>query len=611
MIRFERAAVVLLALAWWPACVAVAQEAAPPATDAEPAAAEAPPDSLANTQEQIRRRFKRFEETLLKLSANLRKTDPDRATLLDRARGRINEERFDGEMLDLAKLLASRPLGDSVIEREEELVNRLQTLLELLQSEDRQKEIAREKERIADLVKDVNKLIGEQRGARQATESPASKANPSKAADAQSKVAKKTDDLLKKIDGQDAERNAENAAKNGEPKPAKDPAKPEGEPKAGDKPDGMPKDGDKPAGDKPPKEGDSPPQEGMPEKSDANPSESNPAESNPSPSKPSPAKPSQSKPPKGKPSPGQPMPGQPSDMPPSQGETPESETSESPPEEQPAEQSTPGRKDLEEAKKEMEKAVEDLKNEQRQAAGEKQDEALRKLIAAKEKLEEILRQLREEEKGRTLAALEARFQRMLALQLKIYDGTVRLGKVAAADREPRHRAMAQDLAGQQDEVEQDAAQTMNLLREEGSAVAFPEAVQQIREDMRIVSRRLADEEAGDLTQAIEKDIIDALEEMIAALQQEMQKLEDKKNQPKDQQSAQQQEREKSLVDAIAELKMLRSLQLRVNNRTKRLADGLEGEEAKDAEKIDQLRNLAERQSRIQRATHDLATGRNK
>jgi hypothetical protein len=57
--------------------------------------------------------------------------------------------------------------------------------------------------------------------------------------------------------------------------------------------------------------------------------------------------------------------------------------------------------------------------------------------------------------------------------------------------------------------------------------------------------------------------------------------------------------------------MLRSLQLRVNNRTKRLADGLEGEEAKDAEKIDQLRNLAERQSRIQRATHDLATGRNK
>lgn len=590
MIGFGRACLLLFGLWFGSGSLALAQDpsaqesSTQEASPAEGPSTDAQPESLANTQEQIRRRFKRFEETLLKLSASLRKTDPDRATLLDRARGRINEERFDGEMIDLAKLLASRPLGDSVIEREEELVTRLQSLLELLQSEDRQKEIAREKERIADLIKDVNKLIGEQRGARQATES-ASKGSTEKAADAQSKVAKKTDDLLKKIDGQDADKKAENASK-------------EGDRKSSD-----------------PKEGDKPPTEDMPPTPDAGkpneskPNESKPSESKPGESQPSESKPSKSKPSPSKPSPSQPMPGQPSESPPQDGETTESESPESPPQEQPQDQSTPGRKDLEQAKQEMEKAVEDLKKEQKKAAGDKQDEALRKLIAAKEKLEEILRQLREEEKGRMLAALEARFQRMLALQLKVYDGTVRLGKVAAADREPRHRAMARDLAGQQDEVEQDAAQTMNLLREEGSAVAFPEAVQQIREDMRLVSRRLADEEAGDLTQAIEKDIIDALEEMIAALQQEMQKMEDQKNQS--QQSQQNQQREKGLVDAIAELKMLRSLQQRVNTRTKRLAEGLEGEEAKEAEKIDQLRNLAERQARIQRATHDLATGRNK
>jgi hypothetical protein len=610
MIGFGRACLFLLALLVCGAPYSVAQEAAP--TDQESApAVEGQPESLANTQEQIRRRFKRFEETLLKLSASLRKTDPDRATLLDRARGRINEERFDGEMIDLAKLLASRPLGDSVIEREEELVSRLQSLLELLQSEDRQKEIAREKERIADLIKDVNKLIGEQRGARQATES-APKGSTEKAADAQSKVAKKTDDLLKKIDGQDAEKQAENASKEADRKP-NDPKA--GEPKEGE----SSRDGDKPpSDDMPPKPDEGKPSESKPSESkpgeskpsESKPSESEPSESKPSESKPSESKPSESKPSQSKPSQSKPMPGQPSDSPPPEGQSPESESPESPPQEQPQDQSTPGRKDLEQAKKEMEKAVEDLKKEQKKAAGDKQDEALRKLIAAKEKLEEILRQLREEEKGRMLAALEARFQRMLALQLKVYDGTVRLGKVATADREPRHRAMAQDLAGQQDEVEQDAAQTMNLLREEGSAVAFPEAVQQIREDMRIVSRRLADEEAGDLTQAIEKDIIEALEEMIAALQREMQKMEDQKNQSQQGQQNQQ-EQDKALVDSIAELKMLRSLQQRVNNRTKRLAEGLEGEEAKEAEKIDQLRNLAERQSRIQRATHDLATGRNK
>jgi hypothetical protein len=562
--------------------------------------------SLAAQQEQVRRRFKRFEETLLKLSTSLRKTDPDRAVMLDRAKGKINEERFDTEMLDLGKLLGSKPLGDSVLERQDELITRLQTLLELLQSEDRQKEIAKEKERIADLIKDVNKLIGEQKGARQLSEGGPT----DKARDAQEKVAKKTGDVLKKIDGQDAEKKAAKEAeekegqetKPGEPmddKPAEgDPnaaeSKPgdpkegkpsEGKPNEGKPNDGKPKDGKKPEpGDKP----------GEPkEPSESSPSEAEPSESEPSESKP--AKPSASKPSK-----------------PSQGGQSSPPMGESEPGEQPegeSEQSeqTPGREQLEEARQEMEKAIEDLQQKQPQKAGEKQDEALRKLIAAKEKLEEILRQLREEERGRRLAALEARFQRMLAMELKVYDGTVRLGKIPTEVREPRHRALARDLASQQDEVDLEASKTLNLLREEGTAVAFKEAVEQMREDMRLASKRLAQEDAGDLTQAVEKDIIDALQEMIAALQKEMEKQEQQKPQEGQQPS---QPQEPGLLDKIAELKMLKSLQVRVNQRTKRLGAIEPGEQAVDRDLLDQLRGLSERQARIQRAAYDLATGRN-
>jgi hypothetical protein len=583
---------------------------APEATPADPAAAEGAAGeaeaSLAAQQEQVRRRFKRFEETLLKLSTSLRKTDPDRAVMLDRAKGKINEERFDTEMLDLGKLLGSKPLGDSVLERQDELITRLQTLLELLQSEDRQKEIAKEKERIADLIKDVNKLIGEQKGARQLSEGGPT----DKARDAQEKVAKKTGDVLKKIDGQDAEKKAakEAEAKEGQEAKSGDPmdAKPaegdpsETEPKPGDpnegkssdgKPtDGKPKDGQKPEpGDKP----------GEPqEPSESSPSEPSPSEAEPSESKPSeskPAKPSASKPSK-----------------PSQGGQSSPPMGESEPGEQPegeSEQSeqTPGREQLEEARQEMEKAIEDLQQKQPQKAGEKQDEALRKLIAAKEKLEEILRQLREEERGRRLAALEARFQRMLAMELKVYDGTVRLGKIPTEVREPRHRALARDLASQQDEVDLEASKTLNLLREEGTAVAFKEAVEQMREDMRLASKRLAQEDAGDLTQAVEKDIIDALQEMIAALQKEMEKQEQQKPQEGQQPS---QPQEPGLLDKIAELKMLKSLQVRVNQRTKRLGAIEPGEQAVDRDLLDQLRGLSERQARIQRAAYDLATGRN-
>jgi hypothetical protein len=57
--------------------------------------------------------------------------------------------------------------------------------------------------------------------------------------------------------------------------------------------------------------------------------------------------------------------------------------------------------------------------------------------------------------------------------------------------------------------------------------------------------------------------------------------------------------------------MIRSLQLRVNGRTRRfsklLADG--AEQAEEPELLDALERLAERQRTIERAAHDIVTGR--
>jgi hypothetical protein len=256
----------------------------------------------------------------------------------------------------------------------------------------------------------------------------------------------------------------------------------------------------------------------------------------------------------------------------------------------------------------MERAIENLKKNKRHDASDDQDDALAELQRAKEKLEEILRQLREEEKERFLAMLEARFQRMLAMQLLVYDGTTKLGRATQSD-ESRNTARALQLARQEDEIALEATKAVTLLREEGTAVAFPEAVEMLRDDMRTVTRRLEKTEVGELTQSIEKDIIEALEEMIDALQKEMEKSKNKDQQNQQQQNQQQQDPE--LVDKLAELKMLRTLQLRINNRTRRLGREVDGEQANSAELIDQLEELAERQARIQKATYDISTGRNK
>lgn len=551
--------------------------AAPPAVETPPetpaaAPADAKDDSLATKQDMLSRRYKRFVETLGKVAETLKKTDNERAQLLIRAIGKSNEEQITAEMSQLVELFRKEQLGDA-LDKQGELVTKLHTLLDLLLSEDRAKELAAEKKRLEAYLKDLNKLIAQEKDVRAATE----RGEPGDGlAERQQKITDKTAELGKNIDKDDAAKRAK--------------AGNEKEAKPGDKKPGDKKPGDDKPGDKKPGEGE--PKEGKP--NEGKPSEGKPGEGKPGEGKPGEGKPQEGKPQEGQPQEGQPQEGQPQQQKPNDGPQP-----------------TPGRENLEKAKREMEKAIENLKKQQgRQQASDHQDEAVQELVKAKEKLEEILRQLREEERERLLAALEARFQRMLALQLIVYDGTMKLGKIPAAEVQARHGSKARELAQQEEEIALEATKAITLLREEGSAVAFPEAVEQMRDDMRIVARYLQEAKVGELTQAIEKEIIDALQEMIEALQKEMEKK-DQKDKEKQQQQQQQQEQDKALVDQLAELKMLRSLQLRVNFRTKRLGRMVEGEQARQPDVISQLQNLAQRQSRIQEATYNLATGKNK
>lgn len=307
--------------------------------------------------------------------------------------------------------------------------------------------------------------------------------------------------------------------------------------------------------------------------------------------------PSEGEPMPGKPMPGQPMPGQPGQQSPK-------------PKDQ--QDKTPGREELERARDEMERAIEQLKKKAHDKASDHQDEALKELQKAKEKLEEILRQLRDEEKTRFLQALEARFQKMLTMQVLVYDGTVRLDRTAQDQRSGNFTIRAKELSRTEEEIVIEATRALTLLREEGTAVAFPEAVEQMRDDMQMVARWLArdpDPQTGKLTQAVEKEIIDALEEMIEALQKEMEKMKDKEQKEQDQQQGEQGDPE--LVDLLGELKLLRSLQHRINRRTRTLGQQVQGEQAQDPQVLEQLRSLADRQERVQKAASDLATGRNK
>ncbi len=577
---------------------------AKPPTDAETKAAAE--KSALIRQSEMSARYRQFDHTLQKMADYLRKTDPAKADIVLRVIRKSKETRVSDQMNRVVQLLENEQFG-AATERQDSVLADMQALLRLLRSDGILDENRAEQARIKDLLKNVDKLIGKEKDLRAKTERGE---NADRLADAQAKVAKETKDLENKIDAQDA---AKNAGKPGESKPGE--SKP-GESKPGESKPGESKPGEKKPGDSKPgekKPGESKPGEKKP--GESKPGESKPGESKPGESKPGESKPGESKP--GESKPGQSKPGQskPGQSKPGEKKPGESKPDENKPDDTQADnrnKRTPGREELEKARDEMERAIEELKKKNHDNASKAQDEAIKKLLVVKEKLEEILRQLRDEERELLLLALEARFQKMLAMQKLVYQGTTDLARIDAAAWVARHTQQSQQLSRDENDIAAEAQKALTLLKEEGSSVAFPEAVEQLREDMLTVARRLDENHVGEITQAIERDIIEALAEAIEALKKELEKLKDKKKKkqpPKNGQPA-----DPPLVDILAELKMLRSLQLRVNRMTKqfgRMIENPDGEQALKADVLEQLQRLAGRQSRIQQATYDLATGRNK
>ncbi len=278
-------------------------------------------------------------------------------------------------------------------------------------------------------------------------------------------------------------------------------------------------------------------------------------------------------------------------------------------------ESFPGQKRIEAAEEKMREAEMRLEEAKREAAIEEQEAARELLEQAKAELEEILRQLREEEIERTLAMLESRFRKMLDMQLKVYDDSRRLSQIPLAKRDNQTAIQAGRLGARELRIVTEADKALLLLREEGSSVAFPEAVEQMHADMQQIAERLSQVKLDRITLGLEEDVIAALEEMIEALQKAQQDAEQRRQQQQQQQQQNGSPEDQALVDAIAELKMIRALQVRVNKRTQRYARLLDEPDnpvgqATDTELVESLNQLSGREERIRQITRDIVLGKN-
>ena len=543
-------------------------------------------------QKQLAQRFGKLEELFIRLSELEAAANPTRAGLLIQA-AQMSKQLATLQRLSVAGDLLSQGQFTRAIQEQEAGRENLRKLLELLQNENRSTRLRDERARLQEIQQEIRRLEQIQRGQTARTEAGQDlKQAATDQKDIKQQLDKVASDLKEgkdekskpkdgdKKDGDKKDGDAKSAnskegdTKNDPPKsdlPKNDPPK-EDKPKGGDSKDNKPKD---------PKGNDGKP-------SDSKDSDSKDSDSKDTDSKDTEAKDSNSK-----------------------DSENSSESSKKKEPSKPESREEKARKRVESARKRMQNAQDKLEEQKRDEAVDEQREAERELREAIEELERILRQLREEEIERSLVDVETRLRKMLDLQRSVREQTEKLSNLTGDLKDRSLEIQANKLSIEQTKVVMEGQRALLLLQDEGSSTAFPEALEQVNADAQSVSKKLSEANVSPSTQAIEDEILGALEEMLDSLKQ-VQKKRDEKKKKSDQQQQQQSSspEDEPLVDSIAELKLLKTLQLRINRRTQSLAKQTNNQEdtigqVGDPGLLGELEDLAGRQQKIHEVTRDI------
>jgi hypothetical protein len=562
---------------------------------------------VTGSQERLKQQFKDFTTDLLRLAQRLENSpkaeDRDKAQALKNALKSASEQgievKFTTLILALKTSNAFKNIDtlQGVLTQNQEIRDDLRKLIDVLLKDDRESALRKEREEVQKLLEKLKEVIEKQERVQANTE--LGKLGKTDIAKAQNKVTKETKDLVdpkkagdpkdskdskdgKGKDGKDSKDGKGKDSKDGDPKDGKGKDSKDGDPKDGkgkDSKGGDPKDGkgkDSKGGD--PKDGKGKDSKGGDPKDGkgGDPMDSKAGES--------------------------------ADMPPN----PETQIA---------------KKQIQEGVKEQEAAEKKIEKDDKQGASEDQAKAVDKLKQAQKKLEELLKQLREEEIERLLAQLQGRCEKMLAMQIAVKDGTVALDKIITGNPDKKSsRAEDQkalELSDKEDEISKEANKALTLIEAEGSAVAFAEVFKQVLGDMNTTAGRLRRADVGELTVVIENDIIETLKEMVAAFKKARKDNQEPKP-PMPPSSGGGSPPDPKFIDMITELKTIRSMQIRVNNRTTIYGKQIEGEQvpniskvadAKEKEKAigvrKEFKDLSTRQQKLSKVTEDIAKGRNK
>ncbi len=217
------------------------------------------------------------------------------------------------------------------------------------------------------------------------------------------------------------------------------------------------------------------------------------------------------------------------------------------------------------ASQHMQNASQSLKKNSPSAASKEQKQADEELKKAQEEIEKRLNELGEKLDNETIVRLEDIFNEMLTRQRQTSAHTVQFDADHQGEKNSElkraDRLTLRRLTQEERDLAELAQQALVLIEKDGTSISFPVVVANMQDNLQHIATRIEEAETGAYTQTLQLEVQKTLEELIDALQVA------KKNgsgggqcKPGNCKPA--------LLPNTAELKLLRSLQLRVNRRTK-------------------------------------------
>ncbi len=260
---------------------------------------------------------------------------------------------------------------------------------------------------------------------------------------------------------------------------------------------------------------------------------------------------------------------------------------------------------MQKAQQAMQRAGRELRKQQGEAATKAQAEAEKELEAARQAVEERLRQLRKQMMEERLAGLEARFRLMLERQKPVTTGTRELAVSKAEDWSRAQLLQCTALARRQMEIHDLAQQCMDVLRDDGTTVVFPQMVEQLQGDLKQAGQWLEAKQADATTTGLQQEIEAMLKELLEAVAAAQKHL-DAMNQAGGQ-GQQEGKGMEALAPPSAELKLLRAAQVRINERTR--ATAMTGDASmQTARRENETTRLATMQAQLRDWAKKLAEG---